>query len=98
MTIDTKYSIGDAIWVLYHYKDEIHMYKDEIREISVGLIDDPMCETMKNIQVEYFGSKCPEGIPEKDIVLYDDNDELAKAIRRMENEQVQDNTGIEHRR
>ena len=33
MKIETKYDIGQRIWIVYEHKGEAHIYEDEIVEI-----------------------------------------------------------------
>lgn len=90
MKIETKYNIGDTIWIVYKHNDEITMYEDVIEEV---LVRDMMVTTegvseLKRV-IEYIGDKCPDGILEEDIVLYNDSDKLVELIRRLNNEKKQ---------
>lgn len=35
MKIETKFNIGDRIWVVYEYNREIHVYSDEIDGMGI---------------------------------------------------------------
>lgn len=84
MVVDTKYDIGDKIWVTYENNGEIHIYEDTILEIVVrGDIKLTPMGSMGGMKIEYIGKLCPEGIPEEEIVPYHDNDKLMRAIRRL---------------
>lgn len=35
MKIETKFSIGDRIWVVYEHRGEVHVYSDEIDSMMI---------------------------------------------------------------
>lgn len=87
MTVQTKYNIGDKIWIGYKQQDEVHLYEDVIKEIVIadGIEHTPMGTTSVR-KVEYIGDKCPEGISEDEIVLFDSDKKLIELIRRLNDE------------
>lgn len=61
MKIETKYNIGDHIWVVYENRGEVCVYDDYIREIIID----------KNNNILYFGETCPDEISEDEIIPYE---------------------------
>lgn len=88
MKIETKYSIGDAIWVVdTNNRDEVVLYRDIIKEVSFK--EDIECTPMGNTnktEINYYGDKCPCEIKEDEVVLYNDNEALVKRIIKLERE------------
>lgn len=84
MTIETKYNIGDRIWIAYEHNGEVHVYEDYITEVVIrGDIELTPMGSTNNRKIEYIGKLCPEGIPEEEIVPYNDSDKLIRTIRRL---------------
>ena len=73
MKIETKYEIGQKIWVLYELDGEVRIHDDEIKEIIINTAG----------KVLYFPNFCDEEIPEEDIILYEDNEKLVKEIKKL---------------
>ena len=38
MKIETKFNIGDRVWVVYEYDSEIRVYSDYIKEILIHIM------------------------------------------------------------
>lgn len=75
MRIETKYSLGDRIWVIYSDTNrEVRLYEDIIKEIVIN-----------NEKILYYGDVCGEEIEEKDIILYTDMDKLIDTIKNISN-------------
>lgn len=75
MTIQTKYEIGQRVWIVYENNGEVCVYDDTIAEIGV---DDK--------RIYYILDNACIDIAEEDIVLYEDTDKLAEKIKQiMEN-------------
>lgn len=36
MKIDSKYSVGDRIWVVYSHQGEVHIYDDVVSDVCVN--------------------------------------------------------------
>lgn len=73
MKIETKYDIGQKIWVLYEVDGEVRIHDDEIKEIVINTAG----------KVLYFANFCDEEIPEEYIILYEDNEKLLKEIKNL---------------
>ena len=67
--IQTKYEIGQKVWVIYEKDKEICLFSDEIIEII----------TNKN-GISYFLNLCDEDIKENDIISYENTDLLLEKI------------------
>ena len=75
MTIQTKYEIGQRVWIVYENKGEACVYDDYIEEIGVD--DKRIYYILKNACIDRA---------EEDIVLYEDTDKLVDKIKEtMEN-------------
>lgn len=70
MIIQTKYEIGQRVWIIYENRGEVCVYDDLIEEIGVD--DNRIYYILENACID---------ISEKDIVLYDDTDELVEKIK-----------------
>lgn len=71
MLIQTKYEIGQRVWMVYENDDELCVYDDTIAEI---VIDDK--------KIYYVSKNTHIDISEEDIVLYEDTDKLAVKIKQ----------------
>ena len=75
MTIQTKYEIGQRVWIIYENNGEVCVYDDTIAEIGV---DDK--------RIYYILDNACIDIAEEDIILYEDTDKLVDKIKEtMEN-------------
>lgn len=75
MVIQTKYEIGQRVWIVYENRGEVCVYDDTIAEIGV---DDK--------RIYYILENACIDISEEDIVLYENTDKLAEKIKEtMEN-------------
>lgn len=75
MKIESKYNIGDRIWVVYENQGEVSVYEDTISEIVIN----------ENGIIYISGTTCID-INEEDIILYDDREGLANKIIETMNE------------
>lgn len=69
MKIETKYGIGQRIWIVYEHQGEVHIYDDFIA--SVGWED----------YLYYMTKEACEEVKEKEIVLYEDTEKLVNKIK-----------------
>ncbi|MBQ2639204.1 MAG: hypothetical protein IJF92_00355 [Bacilli bacterium] len=86
MQIETKYNVGDRVWIVYEqsiYTDhfqgpsgEVTVYSDTIIEISVG--EDNKIRYMVNSEGADF-------IDEDNIILYNDTKALINRIQVLDN-------------
>ena len=72
MTIQTKYEIGQRVWIIYENKGEACVYDDYIEEICVG--ENGLYYMLKEV--------CIDG-NENDIILYEDTDKLVEKIKQI---------------
>lgn len=72
MIIQTKYEIGQRVWVVYEHRGEVCVHDDYIEETCVN--EEGICYMLKEA--------CIEG-KEEDIVLYEDTDKLVEKIKAI---------------
>ena len=72
MTIQTKYEIGDRVWIIYENRGEACVYDDYIEEICVG--ENGLYYMLKEACIDRN---------ENDIILYEDTDKLVEKIKRI---------------
>lgn len=70
MTIQTKYEIGQRVWIVYENKGEVCVYDDYIEEAYVN--ESGLYYMLKEACIDHT---------EEQIVLYDDLDELVEKIK-----------------
>ena len=71
MTIQTKYEIGQHVWVVYENNKEVCVYDDYIAYIS---IEDGLTYVLKETY---------EDIREEEIILYEETDKLVDKIKKI---------------
>ena len=71
MTIQTKYEIGQRVWVVYEHQGEVCVYDDYIDEICIG--ENGLYYMLKEACIDRA---------EEDIVLYEDTDKLVAKIKQ----------------
>ena len=75
MVIQTKYEIGQRVWIVYENRGEVCVYDDYIDEIYVN--ENGVYYILKEACIDHT---------EKDIVLYNDTEKLVEKIKQtMEN-------------
>ena len=72
MKIETKYEIGDKIWIVYKEKQSVGIYYDFIYEIAVN----------KDNNIIYY-TKYTEELEENEIILYHEKDKLLQKIEDL---------------
>lgn len=72
MVIQTKYEVGQRVWIIYEDRGEVCIYDDYIIEICVG--KDGFCYMLRDY--------CDD-VAEEDIVLYDETDKLVEKIKQI---------------
>ena len=70
MTIQTKYEIGQHVWVVYENNGEVCVYDDYI--VSV---------TYEN-NIKYVLKEDWSEVPEEEIILYEETDKLVDKIKK----------------
>lgn len=71
MVIQTKYEIGQRVWVVYEHQGEVCVYDDYIDEICIG--ENGLYYMLKEACIDRA---------EEDIVLYEDTDKLVAKIKQ----------------
>ena len=71
MKIETKYEIGDHIWVVYKHEGEVYVYDDQIVNIVIN----------KDKELIYSLNKCYEEFYEDEIISYEDLMGLANRVK-----------------
>lgn len=74
MKIETKYSIGDRVWVVYENQGEVSVYDTIVEEI-----------VFNNKETYYYGKEAID-IYEPNMIPYNDSDELYNKIIDLMNE------------
>ena len=72
MVIQTKYEIGQRVWIAYENKGEVCVYDDYIDEICVN--EYGLYYMLKESSIDAI---------EKNIVLYEDTDKLVEKIKQI---------------
>ena len=87
MIVETKYNIGDRVWIVYEQSLYSDNYKGPAGEITVfsdsiiGIIVDEDKSIVYEIEAE--GA---DWIKEEDIIFYGDDEALLKKIKELDNE------------
>lgn len=71
MKIETKFNIGERVWVVYEYNGELSVYSDIVDGFS---IDNKGDLTVYLKDSDYFERN------ESDLILYDDTEALIEKI------------------
>ena len=74
MKIETKYNIGDKVWIVYENSGEVSLYDTEITEIGYnkdGII--------------YYTKECND-YAEEILIAYNEKDKLLKRIESLMSE------------
>jgi len=74
MKIETKFNVGDRVWVVYEYQKEVSVYDTVIEEVCYN-----------GTETYYFGKEGVD-IYEKWMVAYDDKNGLTELIEKTMNE------------
>lgn len=75
MKIETKFSIGDRIWVVYEHRGGVYVYSDEIDSIIIER-DNKVALYLKNSNS--FNTY------EEDVFKYDDIEGLMNKIKELD--------------
>ena len=71
MLIQTKYEIGQRVWIIYENQGEACIYDDYINEICVN-----------DYGIYYMLKEACVGLYEQDLILYEDTDKLVEKIKQ----------------
>lgn len=75
MKVETKYDIGDKVWVVYECNGEVNVYSDIIDSIVV---------TKEGVRI-WFKECCDCDMTEDEIILYEDTEALVDKIMELDN-------------
>jgi len=73
MKIQTKYEIGEHIWIVYEHNGEVHIYDDFIVNIVVD----------ENKKIKFCSKLSYEEFEEADIILYKNKEKLLAKIEEI---------------
>ena len=72
MTIQTKYEIGQKVWIVYENRGEVCVYDDYIDEICIN----------ENGMYYMLKEACTD-VVERNVILYEDTDKLVEKIKQV---------------
>ncbi len=75
MKIETKFNIGERVWIVYEYNGEVNVYSDEI--------DSMVVEKDGRIQL-YFKVSDSFDTYEEDVFSYNDMEGLMNKIKELD--------------
>lgn len=76
MKIETKFNIGDRVWIVYEYKGEVNVYSDEIDSIVI--------EKGGRLLIWFKDSDAMD-VYEEELIEYNDLKKLAEKILEIDN-------------
>lgn len=76
MKIETKFNIGDRVWIVYEYKREVNVYSDEIDSITI--------EKSGKLLIWFKDSDAMD-VYEEDLIRYEDLKTLSERILELDN-------------
>lgn len=80
MNIETKYKIGEKVWVVYKSNGEVNVYSDIIESYTIS--EDGVTVWLKD-------SSCVEFL-EESLILYDDTEALLEKIKELDDNESKD--------
>lgn len=87
MKIETKFNIGERVWVAYSYRGVIEVYSDEIDSIII--------ENTGKISV-YFKSSDALDVYEEDLVAYNDYQGLIDRVKKLDKKIIEEEKNSEN--
>ena len=76
MKIETKFNIGDRVWIAYEYGGEVHVYSDEIDNITIE----------KNGRLlMWFKDSDAMDVYEEELIEYEDLNALSEKVLELDN-------------
>lgn len=76
MKIETKFNIGDRVWIVYEYGGEVHVYSDEIDSITI--------EKSGKLLIWFKDSDAMD-VYEEDLIRYEDLKTLSERVLELDN-------------
>ena len=75
MKLETKYEVGQRIWIVYEDKEEVHLYDDLIVNILIN----------EDREIIYCTKEAYEELNEDEIILYEEAGKLINKIKELLN-------------
>lgn len=76
MKIETKFNIGDRVWIVYENRGEVNVYSDEIDSITI--------EKGGRLLI-WFKDSDAMNVYEEELIEYNDLKKLAEKILEIDN-------------
>lgn len=76
MKIETKFNIGDRVWIVYECRGEVNVYSDEIDSITI--------EKGGRLLIWFKGSDAMD-VYEEELIGYNDLKKLTEKILEVDN-------------
>lgn len=73
MKIETKYEVGQRLWIVYEARGEVHLYDDTIDNIVIN----------EKKELLYCTKEASEEVREEDVIPYDDSNKLLNKIKEL---------------
>ena len=90
MKIETKYNIGDKVWIVYEGNFYISTTGKMQNSCEVRIYTDTITEiTFYENGLVYNFENCPEELKEDEIILYDEKDKLLQKIEELMNKIIE---------
>lgn len=83
LQLETKFRIGDRVWIVYEFEGEVHVYSDTINSIVLtkSLRDG---EEGKEVLEFWFDISDVDGTREEDLIPYEDSEGLYEKIAEID--------------
>lgn len=76
MKIETKFNIGDRVWIVYENRGEVNVYSDEIDSMTI--------ENSGRLSIWFKDSDAMD-VCEEELIEYNDLKKLAEKILEIDN-------------
>lgn len=76
MKIETKFNIGDRVWIVYENRGEVNVYSDEIDSMTI--------ENSGRLSIWFKDSDAMD-VYEEELIEYNDLKKLAEKILEIDN-------------
>lgn len=76
MKIETKFNIGDRVWIVYENRGEVNVYSDEIDSMTI--------ENSGRLSIWFKDSDAMD-VYEEDLIRYEDLKTLSERVLELDN-------------
>ena len=76
MKIETKFNIGDRVWIVYENRGEVNVYSDEIDSMTI--------ENSGRLSIWFKDSDAMD-VYEEDLITYEDLKTLSERVLELDN-------------